>query len=118
MAGLALSAPALIFVGVFVLIPLCQLVAMSTTDRSLLGGGRFIGLGNYTKIWNDAGFWRALMFTVKYTIVLTPILMVLGFALALAHGGQDAAQTSDPDLRFPAGRHRAQQFEPLMVLAV
>src|SRR5208283_184823 len=76
-------APALIFVGVFVLIPLCQLVAMSTTDRSLLGGGRFIGLGNYTKIWNDAGFWRALMFTVKYTIVLTPILMVLGFALAL-----------------------------------
>ena len=75
--------PALLFVGVFVLIPLFQLVAMSTTDRSLLGGGRFIGLGNYIKIWNDAGFWRALMFTIKYTIVLTPILMVLGFALAL-----------------------------------
>jgi multiple sugar transport system permease protein len=76
-------APALLFVAIFVLIPLCQLVAMSTTDRSLLGGGKFIGLGNYIKIWNDAGFWRPLMFTFKYTIVLTPILMILGFALAL-----------------------------------
>ncbi len=76
-------APALLFVGVFVLIPLGQLVAMSMTDRSLLGGSKFIGLGNYIKIWNDAGFWRAFLFTVKYTVVLTPILMILGFALAL-----------------------------------
>ena len=76
-------APALLFVGVFVLIPFCQLVAMSLTDRSLLGGGKFIGLSNYIRIWNDSGFWRAFVFTVKYTVVLTPILMILGFALAL-----------------------------------
>jgi len=76
-------APALLFVAVFVLIPFGQLVAMSMTDRSLLGGGRFVGPGNYVRIWNDAGFWRALLFTVKYTVVLTPILMILGFALAL-----------------------------------
>ena len=67
----------------FVLIPFCQLVAMSLTDRSLLGGGKFIGLSNYIRIWNDSGFWRAFVFTVKYTVVLTPILMILGFALAL-----------------------------------
>jgi multiple sugar transport system permease protein len=76
-------APALLFVAVFVLIPFGQLIVMSATDRSLLGGGRFVGLSNYIKIWNDSGFWRALLFTVKYTIVLTPILMILGFALAL-----------------------------------
>jgi multiple sugar transport system permease protein len=76
-------APALLFVAVFVLVPFGQLVVMSLTDRSLLGGGKFIGLGNYVRIWNDAGFWRALLFTVKYTVVLTPILMILGFALAL-----------------------------------
>jgi multiple sugar transport system permease protein len=76
-------APALLFVAVFVVIPFGQLVAMSMTDRSLLGGGKFIGLSNYVRIWNDAGFWRALLFTVKYTVVLTPILMILGFALAL-----------------------------------
>ena len=76
-------APALLFVAVFVVIPFGQLIVMSMTDRSLLGGGKFIGLSNYLKIWNDAAFWRALVFTIKYTIVLTPILMVLGFALAL-----------------------------------
>ena len=53
------------------------------TDRSLLGGGKSVGFGNYFKIWSDAGFWRAMVFTVKYTLVLTPILMGLGYALAL-----------------------------------
>jgi len=81
--GWLFIAPALLFVAVFVLVPLGQLVALSATDRSLLGGGKFIGFGNYFKIWNDADFWRALLFTVKYTLILTPILMGLGFALAL-----------------------------------
>ncbi len=76
-------APALLFVGVFVAIPLGQLVGMSLTDRSLLGGGKFIGFANYSHIWNDSSFWRALGFTAQYTLVLTPILMGLGFALAL-----------------------------------
>jgi multiple sugar transport system permease protein len=81
--GWVFMAPALLFVAVFVLVPLAQLVATSVTDRSLLGGAKFVGFGNYLKIWNDASFWRALLFTVKYTLVLTPILMGLGFALAL-----------------------------------
>ena len=42
-------APALLFVAVFVLVPLGQLVAMSMTDRSLLGGGKFVGFGNYSR---------------------------------------------------------------------
>jgi multiple sugar transport system permease protein len=75
--------PALLFVALFVLVPLGQLVYTSLTDRSLLGGGRFIGFENYLRIWRDASFWRALQFTVIYTAVLTPILMGLGFALAL-----------------------------------
>jgi multiple sugar transport system permease protein len=60
--GWLFIAPALLFVTVFVLIPLGQLAAMSLTDRSLLGGGKLIGFTNY---W------------------LTPILMGLGFAVAL-----------------------------------
>lgn len=81
--GWLFVAPALVFVAVFVLAPLGQLVAMSLTDRSLLGGGKFVGFENYLRIWRDSGFWRALLFTGKYTLVLTPILMGLGFALAL-----------------------------------
>jgi multiple sugar transport system permease protein len=81
--GWLFIAPALVFVAVFVLIPLGQLAAMSLTDKSLLGGGKFVAFENYGRIWNDQGFWRALLFTGKYTLILTPILMGLGFALAL-----------------------------------
>ncbi len=75
--------PALLFVAVFVLVSLGQLVYTSLTDRSLLGGARFVGFENYLRIWNDSSFWRALIFTAKYTVILTPILMGLGYALAL-----------------------------------
>jgi len=81
--GWLFVAPALVFVAVLVLIPLGQLAQMSLTDKSLLGGGKFIAFDNYRRIWNDAGFWRALIFTAEYTLVLTPILMGLGYALAL-----------------------------------
>src|SRR6202453_1878369 len=81
--GWLFIAPCLLFVTVFVLIPLGQLAAMSLTDRSLLGGGKLIGFTTYWRICNDASFWRALEFTAKYTLVLTPILMGLGFAVAL-----------------------------------
>ena len=81
--GWLFIAPALLFVGAFVLVPLVQLVNISFTNTSLLGGGRYIGFENYARIWNDSAFWRALWFTVKYTLILTPILMGLGFVLAL-----------------------------------
>jgi multiple sugar transport system permease protein len=75
--------PALAFVTAFVLWPLAQLVYLSLTDTSLLGGGEFVGLENYVKAFGDKSFWRALEFTLKYTVFITPILMGLGFALAL-----------------------------------
>ncbi len=75
--------PALAFVTAFVLWPLAQLIYLSLTDTSLLGGGEFVGLENYVKAFGDKSFWRALEFTVKYTVFITPILMGLGFALAL-----------------------------------
>lgn len=75
--------PALAFVGLLVFWPLGQLIYLSLTDTSLLGGGKFIGMENYFKAFEDKSFWRALGFTAKYTLFITPILMGLGFALAL-----------------------------------
>lgn len=75
--------PALAFVAAFVLWPLAQLCYLSLTDTSLLGGGEFIGFQNYVRAFEDKSFWRALQFTLKYTVFITPLLMGLGFALAL-----------------------------------
>jgi multiple sugar transport system permease protein len=81
--GLLYTAPALLFVAVFVLYPLVQLFLTSLTNASLLGGSEFIGWRNYLRAWRDATFWRALLFTCKYTLIITPILMLLGYAFAL-----------------------------------
>jgi multiple sugar transport system permease protein len=75
--------PAIVFTGLFVLFPLLHLFWLSFTDTSLLAQGKFVGLANYSKALGDNNFWRALKFTTFYTIFLTPVLMILGFLLAL-----------------------------------
>ena len=81
--GLAYVAPALTFVAVFVLWPLGHLIWLSFTSKSLLGGGEFVGLGNYQRVFADKHFWQAMVFTLTYTAYLTPILLVLNLSLAL-----------------------------------
>ena len=88
--------PALLFVAVFVLIPLGQLGRTSLTDRSLLGGGRFIGLEQLLCASGTIQLLARAVFTVKYTIVLTPILMGPRLTAGAADGRQHAAQASDP----------------------
>jgi multiple sugar transport system permease protein len=83
LVGLAFVAPALLFVVVFVLYPLGQLFRLSLTSSSLLGGEKYVGWANYIKAWDDETFWNALLFTLKYTAYITPILIVSGFLLAL-----------------------------------
>ena len=81
--GLLYVLPALLFVAAFVIYPLGRLLWTSLTNASLLGGQTFVGTANYARAFNDSTFRSSLFFTVKYTIYLTPILMILGFLLAL-----------------------------------
>ena len=81
--GLMYVAPAVVFVGVFLIYPIVELGRMSMTSASLLGGGEYVGFKNYIKAYNDTTFWHAIWFTSKYTLVITPILIGAGFALAL-----------------------------------
>src|SRR5215467_4930759 len=83
LVGLAFVAPALLFVAGFVVYPLVQLFRLSMTSSSLLGGAKYVGWNNYIKAWDDDTFWHALLFTLKYTAFITPILIVSGFLLAL-----------------------------------
>jgi multiple sugar transport system permease protein len=87
--GLLYAAPALLFVAAFILYPLAQLFLTSFTNASLLGGSDYVGSRNYIRASHDATFWRALIFTCKYTLIITPILMVLGYLLALLSLGAE-----------------------------
>jgi multiple sugar transport system permease protein len=83
LVGLAWLAPTLAFVGFFVLWPMLHLLWLSFTSTSLLGGGEWVGLENYRTAFSDPKFWAAFRFTLLYTAIITPVLMGLGFALAL-----------------------------------
>jgi multiple sugar transport system permease protein len=81
--GLAYLAPALIFVGLFTAYPFLQMVWLSFNNWSLIEPPKFVGLDNYTRAVGDRQFWTSLAYTLKYTVLITPILMVGGYAVAL-----------------------------------
>jgi multiple sugar transport system permease protein len=76
-------APAILFVAVFTAFPLSQMIWMSFHNWSLIAPKRWVGLDNFTHAYNDMQFWISLGFTLKYTLYITPILMIGGYLLAL-----------------------------------
>ena len=83
LTGLLYVAPAVIFVLIFTAIPLVGMVGMSFTNWSLITPPKFTGLTNFQQLFVDAQFWGSLGYTLKYTLFITPILIVGGYLLAL-----------------------------------
>ena len=81
--GLAYLSPALVFVLAFTVYPLGQMVWMSFHNWSLISPPRWVGLDNYTQAFGDRQFWVSFGFTLKYTLIITPVLIVGGYLLAL-----------------------------------
>ena len=81
--GLLYLAPALAFVVAFTALPVVQMLWMSLHNWSLIEPPKWVGFANYLRAYKDSQFWTSLRFTLKYTLYITPILMVGGFLIAL-----------------------------------
>lgn len=81
--GILLVSPALLLVTIFFLIPLGLMIWISLHAWPLLGDQEWTGLTNYKAMFTDPTFLDALGFTAKYTVIITPILIGIGFGLAL-----------------------------------
>jgi multiple sugar transport system permease protein len=81
--GVALVSPALLFVTVFVLVPLVFAVYISMTNWPLIGDYRFVGLANYAAIAQDSAFWRSVGYTLLYTAIVTLPILVVGYLMAV-----------------------------------
>lgn len=68
---------------VFFIVPLLMTIWMSFNRWPLLGQPSFAGLRNYVDLLRDDSFWSSLLFTAEYTVVVTPALFIVAFALAL-----------------------------------
>jgi multiple sugar transport system permease protein len=103
--GLMYLAPALVFVSAFTAYPLLQMMWLSLNDWTLLTPPEFVGLDNFAKAFADDQVWDSLGFTLKYTLFITPILMIGGYLIALL------TSSNTPLRRFT----RAVVFVPVVI---
>jgi len=82
-AGFFFILPCLAVTTMFFIVPLLMTVWMSLNDWPLLGHPSFSGLKNYVDLFQDASFWGSVLFTAKYTLVVTPAIFLFAFSLAL-----------------------------------
>lgn len=81
--GFWLTVPALVFVGAFFFAPLIQMAWMSLNDWPLVGIIRFVGAENYVALVQDERFLGALLVSVVFVLLATPLTVLLGLGLAL-----------------------------------
>jgi multiple sugar transport system permease protein len=81
------SAPALILLAVFLLIPFFMAVGLSFSDQRLIPNPnlptQFIGLRNYARLLQDEAFLRGLLNNFYFVIVVVPLQTALALFLAM-----------------------------------
>ena len=83
MANMLFILPLLTVNILFFLIPFGKTIYMSLFNWPLLGQRKFIGADNFIKLFNNAKFINALVFTLKYALLVTPMLFITDFAMSL-----------------------------------
>jgi multiple sugar transport system permease protein len=81
--GAAYAAPAAVIVGVFFIVPLGLVLWMSLHDWPLIGEPALNAPANYAGIARNALFVDSVLFTLKYTVIVTVVLFGSAFGLAL-----------------------------------
>ena len=83
LAGYVYILPCLLVTTLFFINPLMMTLWMSFNEWPLLGQPSFTGLKNYQDLLYDVSMWGSLVFTVKYTVVVRPLIFLVAFSLAL-----------------------------------
>jgi multiple sugar transport system permease protein len=84
LTGILYALPTAALVAVFFIWPLVLVARMSASDWKLLTGDRGVNLPtNYESLDANPLFWPALEFTVRYTVIVTVLLIGIGLLLAL-----------------------------------
>ncbi|MEV6976891.1 sugar ABC transporter permease [Kitasatospora sp. NPDC093806] len=78
-----LAGPAILWLAVFNLWPALNTVILSFTNAKPLGGGRFTGLANYQRAFDDEQLADALLNSIVYLLICLPLLTLLPLLLAL-----------------------------------
>ena len=78
-----LLVPTMVLLGLFIAYPFVRGILLSVTDSRVGVPGEFVGMANFSRIWNDSIFRQAVYNTFLYTAVTTVFKLALGLWLAL-----------------------------------
>jgi ABC-type sugar transport system permease subunit len=83
--GLAFVLPSVAVFGVFLVLPVLAVGAISVLDWSgfRIGDWSFVGLAKFQEMVRDPVYWRAFVHTLLFTIATTVLLNITGFGYAL-----------------------------------
>jgi multiple sugar transport system permease protein len=81
--AVALLAPGVVILTIFIAYPFVMAIWFALTDISVGVAGKFVGIENFSKAWEDTIFQTAFKNTVFYTFWATVFKLSLGMWLAL-----------------------------------
>jgi multiple sugar transport system permease protein len=84
LTALAFLSPALVILGAFVAWPMLSALRLSFTDASGFGQEEFVGVDNYLTVFTDPDVLDAMLNTLWYTVLFTPVAVVVALILAIA----------------------------------
>jgi multiple sugar transport system permease protein len=68
---------------IFFIYPMLYAVYISRYDWSVFGKVSFLGWKNYSNLWHDPIFHRAIKNTIEYTVWVVPVQMAMGLLMAV-----------------------------------
>jgi multiple sugar transport system permease protein len=78
-------APAAVLMVTFLIIPILLTFGLSFTNARLISPvpAKFIGIDNFTRLFQNATFWKSLLNTVIFAVVIVPVQSGLALGLAI-----------------------------------
>jgi len=73
---------ALVFLA-FLVLPIGYALYLSLFQKAIIGGTKFVFLGNYVKAFSDPSFLDGMWFVIRFSLVLIPLQMAVSLAIAL-----------------------------------
>ena len=77
-----LVSPYLIFVVVFVVFPVLFCFYLTFNKWNIISPMKFIGVDNYSRLFNDRLFWKAIGNTLKFLLLHIPLQLIVSLFLA------------------------------------
>lgn len=81
--GFIFALPFIIVFVLFMVYPLINGFYVSFFKWDILSAKKFIGFDNYIRLFKDKLFYSSLLHTLEFVVITTPVLLLLGFAMAL-----------------------------------